>query len=124
MANLSHSKLAIIKKLSIIDIQTQLAQFSNENSYESFNIIISRFIEANTSHLNYLRDEAYTFIQSSSNNYPNENIVLSFSGGKDSTVTADLVVRALSDPSLVHIFGDTTLEFPMTMEYVNRFKKK
>jgi phosphoadenosine phosphosulfate reductase len=49
-------------------------------------------------------------------------VVVSFSGGKDSTVTADLTVRALSDPSLVHIFGNTTLEFPMTMDYARRFR--
>jgi phosphoadenosine phosphosulfate reductase len=54
--------------------------------------------------------------------YPPENIVISFSGGKDSTVVADLTVRALSNPSLVHIFGDTTLEFPMTLEYAKRYR--
>ena len=48
---------------------------------------------------------------------------VSFSGGKDSTVTSDLVMRALSNPKILHIFGDTTLEFPKTEEYVGRFKK-
>jgi len=38
-------------------------------------------------------------------------------------VTADLTVRALSNPSVVHIFGDTTLEFPLTTEYAQRFRK-
>ena len=42
-----------------------------------------------------------------------------FSGGKDSTVTADLALKALSNPHLVHIFGDTTLEFPSTIEYLD-----
>ena len=41
-----------------------------------------------------------------------------FSGGKDSTVTSDLVIRALSEPKILHIFGDTTLEFPETIKYV------
>ena len=49
--------------------------------------------------------------------------MISFSGGKDSTVTADVVVKALSDPSIVHIFGNTTLEFPTTIEYAERFRK-
>ena len=48
--------------------------------------------------------------------------MLSFSGGKDSTVTADVVTKALSNPSLVHIFGNTTLEFPSTYDYVKRFR--
>ena len=49
---------------------------------------------------------------------------VSFSGGKDSTVTSDLVMRALSEPKILHIFGDTTLEFPETMKYIERFKKE
>lgn len=40
-----------------------------------------------------------------------------------STVSADLAVKALSDPSIVHIYGDTTLEFPSTTEYAERFRK-
>ena len=67
-------------------------------------------------------DEAHIFIRKEAGKYPQENIVLSFSGGKDSTVTADIVTKALSNPSLVHIFGNTTLEFPTTMEYANRFR--
>ena len=49
---------------------------------------------------------------------------VSFSGGKDSTVVSSLVMRALSEPKILHIFGDTTLEFPETMHYVERFKKE
>ena len=49
--------------------------------------------------------------------------MISFSGGKDSTVTEDLTVRALSNPSIVHVFGNTTLEFPLTIDYVERFRK-
>ena len=32
------------------------------------------------------------------------------------------MTKALSNPSLVHIFGNTTLEFLMTMEYAKRFR--
>lgn len=71
-----------------------------------------------------LKDEAYDFIRRTAAKFEEEQIVLSFSGGKDSTVTADLVVKALSNPSLVHIFGDTTLEFPLTMEYALRFREQ
>ena len=53
---------------------------------------------------------------------PGDKIAVCISGGKDSTVTADLAVKALSNPSLVHIFGDTTLEFPSTIEYAHRFR--
>ncbi len=33
-----------------------------------------------------------------------------------------MVIKSLSNPSLVHIFGDTTLEFPYTIEYANRYR--
>ena len=82
-----------------------------------------RFIEVNSERYAYIDNEAQAFIRDVASKYEHEQIVLSFSGGKDSTVTADLVVRALSDSSLVHIFGDTTLEFPMTMEYSRRFRE-
>ena len=84
---------------------------------------MENFINANKDRLNYIIDEASEFIRSTSAKYDRESIVISFSGGKDSTVTADLVTKALSDPSLVHIFGNTTLEFPSTIEYANRFRK-
>ena len=51
------------------------------------------------------------------------DMFVSFSGGKDSTVTSDLVIRALSEPKILHIFGDTTLEFPETIKYVERLKE-
>lgn len=111
------------KKNSPKVIRELLDQYSVQNDYLYFNKSIERFIKANQDRLNYLKDEAFAFIQSAAEKYPHESIVLSFSGGKDSTVTADLAARALSDPSLVHIFGDTTLEFPLTMEYAQRFRK-
>jgi phosphoadenosine phosphosulfate reductase len=111
------------KKISPKVIRELLDRYSIQNDYLFFNQSIERFINANQDRLNYLKDEALAFIQSAAEKYPHESIVISFSGGKDSTVTADLAVRALSDPSLVHIFGDTTLEFPLTMEYAQRFRK-
>lgn len=90
--------------------------------YTAFDGQIKAFSLANRHRLDYLIDEAFNFVRSASSKYKEENIVISFSGGKDSTVTADLVTKALSNPSLVHIFGNTTLEFPLTVEYANRFR--
>ena len=83
---------------------------------------MATFVMANQDRLNYLIDEAHSFIRNAALKFPEERIVVSFSGGKDSTVTADLAVKALSNPSLVHIFGNTTLEFPSTIEYAHRFR--
>lgn len=114
---------AFYKKVSPEKIRTQLEQYREQNGYEQFNLLIERFIAANRNRIDEIIDEAHSFITEAAKDYQKKEIVISFSGGKDSTVTADLVVRALQDPSLVHIFGDTTLEFPMTTEYAERFRR-
>lgn len=104
-------------------VRNELSRFKNDNSYHFFSSSINRFIKANEARLDYLVDEAFTFICEEGEQYAPENIVSSFSGGKDSTVVSDLVVRALQDPSVVHVFGNTTLEFPSTLEYSKRFRE-
>lgn len=101
----------------------QLQQYEKDNPHKYFEEHIAAFVNANRMRLDYLVDEAHRFIARAAEEFPEENIVLSFSGGKDSTVTADLAIKALSDPSLVHIFGNTTLEFPLTIEYARRYRK-
>lgn len=100
----------------------ELAKYQSGNSYDAFEQYISKFVEANKSRLHYLKDEAFEFVRKSAAKFDEERIVISFSGGKDSTVTADVVIKALSNPSLVHIFGNTTLEFPYTVEYAERYR--
>lgn len=103
-------------------IKEQLEKLAKSNSYSYFNENINTFAKLNQQRLRYLVDEAFTFIKNNADQYPRECLVISFSGGKDSTVTADLTVKALSDPSIVHIFGNTTLEFPLTIEYAERYR--
>jgi len=114
---------AFYKKLSPEMIVELLDKYKEQNSYVEFDEMMEHFVEANQQRLREIIDEAHRFIQETASSYPNENVVISFSGGKDSTVTADLTVRAMGDPSLVHVFGNTTLEFPMTIEYTRRFRK-
>lgn len=115
---------SIYQKVDVQVVNAGLQKYALQNDYSFFESNIDAFCQANQIRLQYLFDEAYSFIQGAAANYPAENIVVSFSGGKDSTVTADLVVRALSNPSIVHIFGNTTLEFPSTLEYAKRFRKE
>lgn len=100
----------------------QLEKYRNLNSYESFNKYTEKFINANKKRFYFTVSEATEFIKEVSKGYGADELFVSFSGGKDSTVTQDIVVKALSEPSIIHIFGDTTLEFPITYEYVKRFK--
>lgn len=104
-------------------LSEKLSLYSSDNSYEYFDGIIDRFVLANKERLFFLKEEAFAFVQHAAAKFDEERIVISFSGGKDSTATADVVVKALSNPSLVHIFGDTTLEFPSTIEYARRFRE-
>ena len=111
------------KKVSPESIREHLNKYQPQNSSVTFDKYIKRFVELNKSRLNYIIDEAQSFINDTIQGYPKECVVISFSGGKDSTVTADLAVKALGDPSLVHIFGNTTLEFPLTIDYAERYRK-
>lgn len=113
----------ILSMANIDDVIYKIDKYKGKNTYTTFSRQINNFIRANKERLNYLKDEAYSFIRSSAKEYPQECIVISFSGGKDSTVVADLTIRALGNPSLVHIFGDTTLEFPLTIEYSKQYRK-
>lgn len=112
----------LFKTADADEIAEKLEKYKPMNSYKFFDEIIQRFVEANAVRLNYIKDEAYRFINNEAGKYPEENVVISFSGGKDSTATADVVIKSLSNPSLVHIFGNTTLEFPYTTEYAQRYR--
>lgn len=120
-------KIENLRAFNVDNVRDILEESKTDIRYEkieyAFEDEVQRFIEVNSERYAYIDNEAQAFIRDVASKYEHEQIVLSFSGGKDSTVTADLVVRALSDSSLVHIFGDTTLEFPMTMEYSRRFRE-
>ncbi len=116
-------KNSLFNSLNVDAVRDTFAKNQDNNSYEFFYKYVSNFINANKFRLSYIVDEAIEFIKKTSSNTEEEKIVISFSGGKDSTVVADLVIKALGNPSLVHIFGDTTLEFPSTLQYVERYRQ-
>lgn len=105
-------------------IAKKVVASSSAIDYTFFDNNIGKFIKANKHRLAFLKDEAFTFVRETAKKHKEENIVISFSGGKDSTVTADIVTKALKNPSLVHIFGNTTLEFPQTIEYADSYRNK
>ena len=80
-------------------------------------------LKANKGRFDNISSEAIGYISSAAEDYDVKSMFVSFSGGKDSTVVSHLVITALSNPSIIHLFGDTTLELPETIEYVKRFKK-
>lgn len=112
----------VFKDADTDSLAKKLEEYKDCASYEYFNVYIERFLEANKRRLDFIKDEAFSFVRNTAAKFEEEQIVISFSGGKDSTATADVVVKALSNPSLVHIFGDTTLEFPLTTQYAERYR--
>lgn len=116
-------KISDLMKNNRDKVVEKLNQLKEKNSYEYFNQNIEQFIKVNKKRYNNIVAEAMNFIVEESKGFNNDEMFVSFSGGKDSTVTSDLVIKALALPEIIHIFGDTTLEFPMTMEYAKRFKE-
>ncbi len=108
------------------DIRNKIIKYENENKkyVDSFynELFIINFIEANKIRLNNIVTEAHDFIRNVKEGYDYDSMFVSFSGGKDSTVTSDLVINALSSPNVIHLYGDTTLEYPETALYLKEFK--
>mgnify|MGYP005903539759 FL=1 len=113
-----------LKNKDVDDIRSKYEEGSKNISYEYFEQYADKFVQANRSRYEFIVREAVDYIKNSTKDYTAKDMFVSFSGGKDSTVTSDIVMRALSEPKILHIFGDTTLEFPETMRYVDRFKKE
>lgn len=97
--------------------------FADSINYKFFNEHVRKFVKANVDRYNFITEEAVHFVQQYRIKYEIEDMMVSFSGGKDSTVTSHIVNRALGTNKVLHIFGDTTLEFPFTIEYKKRFNK-
>lgn len=115
-----------INELDHEEIRNTIKKFEGQNTYSAFDSMIEKWVIANSTHFDYFTTEAKQYIAGFSKKYINDETnaaFVSFSGGKDSTVVSDLVRKALGNPSIIHIFGNTTLEFPQTYEYIERFKK-
>ena len=111
------------KKLDAKVIRDQLKLYEEQNQSTAFESYIEKFCAANKKRYNDIMDEAIRFICKMAKSYDVTEMFVSFSGGKDSTVVSSLVMRALCSEEILHIYGDTTLEFPETEAYVARFKK-
>lgn len=116
-----------LKKRNPEEVREQIAKYKHDNEPYKKNYlsspIIQKFIEVNKSRLSEITDEAVSYISKTSKGYGPTEMFVSFSGGKDSSVTSHLVMRALGTESIVHVYGDTTLEYPSTHVYLSRFRK-
>lgn len=115
--------VAALRELDIDKIRTIYFSKEKENNRNAFDKYAAQFVLCNRARFEEIEEEALRYLQEVTQGYDAKDMFVSFSGGKDSTVTSDLVMRALSNPRILHIFGDTTLEFPETVNYVECFRK-
>ena len=80
--------------------------------------------QANRKYIEGLQYEAEDFIRRTVKTYSGKTTMVSFSGGKDSTVVSHLVMNALGRSDVLHIFADTTIEFPDTYAYIQEFQQQ
>jgi len=84
--------------------------------------LIEKIIRANKKMLQRKELQAIRFIKKTARLHRDKKILVSFSGGKDSTVTSYLVNKALRNVTL--IFSNTGIEFPETVKFVRNFAKR
>lgn len=113
----------IVGKYIVANDEKADEAFSSSIDYEEFNKIIAEFVYANKDRFKQIEKEAIKHIQTWAEKYDKLSRFVSFSGGKDSTVVSSLVVDALGSNEVLHIFGDTTLEFQTTEKYKDRLKR-
>lgn len=122
--NVSYKKLR--EENNPIDVIKKLKIYSNDNQkyIETFfdSETIKNFVKVNNSHLNSITSEAYNYIRNLAADKDESSMFVSFSGGKDSTVVSHLVRNSLPEKKIIHIYGDTTLEYPTSEAYIKRFK--
>jgi len=78
---------------------------------------------ANKTKMQDVITEAKQFVRQIVKQHSERLPVVSFSGGKDSAVVSALVRRALRSNTVLHVFGDTTMEIPDTYRYVKAFQR-
>lgn len=86
--------------------------------------ILKQLRTANRVYIEQLQYEAESFIRETVERFAGRPIIVSFSGGKDSTVVSHLVMNALGRSDILHIFADTTIELPDTYKYLQKFQRE
>jgi phosphoadenosine phosphosulfate reductase len=76
-----------------------------------------KVLEANREYLRSLEDRAIDFVKRTIEKNQDKDMAVAYSGGKDSLVTLDLVLRSGQRPKI--LFVDTGLEFLETVENVH-----
>ena len=82
---------------------------------------IAEAVAANRNQLLSMEKDAIGVIRSTADQHKNLPVTVSFSGGKDSLVVFNITRKAVAD--IQAFFVDTGLEFPETVEFVEKFAR-
>lgn len=93
-----------------------------EYSKESWKECLKRIDKCNKKILTKKERKSIKFIKEISKQHSEKFKIISFGGGKDSVIVSYLVKKALGNTPL--FFGDTTLEYPETYEFIEEFANK
>lgn len=117
-----------VKECNVDEIIHKLIEYKEKNQpyVDGFmeQDYIKNFIKINEVRLNLITTEACEYIREKAHGWGMDEMFVSFSGGKDSTVTSHITMRALGTKRILHIYGDTTLEYPTSSFYMKRFKNE
>lgn len=117
-----------VKESNVEEIISKLMEYSNQNQVYVDGFMeqdyIINFIKINKVRLNLITTEACDYVRRTTKDWGMDEMFVSFSGGKDSTVTSDITMRAIGTRKILHIYGDTTLEYPTSSRYLREFKEK
>ena len=120
--------LTELRKKDSTEVIKELRKYEETNKpfveTDTTNEHIKRFLNINRYRLSSITDEACSYIKDISEGFDLSSVFVSFSGGKDSTVTSSLALRALGTDKVLHIYGDTTLEYPTSQKYIVAFRKQ
>lgn len=110
------------------DVISELEKYNKQNQQyvdnDFNNQHILNFIKCNFLRLNQITSEATDYIKDISEGFDNTSMFISYSGGKDSSCTSHLVMKALNNQKIIHIYGDTTLEYPTSIKLINELRKQ
>ena len=121
--SVSATKLNSLPLEEILEIKRQYDLYVDQIDMDFFSKMKKKFVDINSIRYDEINDEAIRYIRGFLEQYSIDEMFVSFSGGKDSTVVSHLVTKALGSRKVLHIFGDTTLEHDLTYEYKKRFIK-
>lgn len=109
-------QLEILGKPKIpISSYREICNWNTKSTYRD------KLLEANEEALKELHLQGVAFIKKTKKRFRTRDIFISFSGGKDSSVTAFLVKKAIGKKPL--LFSNTEIEFPETVEFIHEFAR-